>query len=494
MLFNSYNFILVFLPITLVGYFSLSKFHFTRFAQLWIVAASLLFYTYWSIPYLPLLLISIFVNYRISESILQTKQQHQRKGLLWLGLSFNLGLLAYFKYFNFFASSLTKVAHLNLSLPEILLPIGISFYTFTQSAYLIDAFRGKAKSTDLLTFSLFVTYFPHLIAGPILHHEDVIPQFNQPRVYRFFHENLASGLILFILGLSKKVIIADSLFRWLVAPVFNHVATVDYVEAWLGVLAYTFQIYFDFSGYSDMAVGLGLMLNVRLPFNFNSPYQATSISDFWRRWHITLSNYLRDYLYIPLGGNRRGQIRQSINLFITMLLGGLWHGAGWTFIVWGGLHGGCLVINHWWRRLNINLPIVISWGLTFATVVIGWVFFRAKTLQEAKQLLGVMVGLHHPVQLDESQSLELIQSWIVQFAPQAAQSLKVVPTPLIADAPLAIAVLAGLLLWVLFLPNSQEIVKQARSTSVRWAIALGGLGTVCLLSLNQVSEFLYFQF
>lgn len=494
MLFNSYTFIFVFLPITLLIYFGLARLSFTKPAKIWLVAASLFFYAYWSIFYLPLLLLSILVNYRISELILAAKRINQRRIWLYVGLLFNFGLLAYFKYFNFFIATFAKVAHFNFLLPGSLLPIGISFYTFTQSAYLIDASRGKAETADLLTFSLFVTYFPHLIAGPILHHETVIPQFNYPQAYRFSHENLASGLVLFILGLSKKVIIADPLSRWLVAPVFSHLSMVNGLEAWLGVMGYTFELYFDFSGYSDMAVGLGLMLNVQLPFNFNSPYRATSISDFWRRWHITLSNYLRNYLYIPLGGNRLGQVRQSLNLLVTMLLGGLWHGAGWNFIIWGGLHGICLVINHWWRKLNINLPVFFSWLLTFTTVVVGWVFFRCQTLQQAKQLLMAMSGLHQPLKLTDVQGVALIQSWVTQFDPQVAPSWQLEPKGLIADPLLAIAVLVGLCFWVVLVPNSQTLLRKYQSTSLRFAVVLGSVAMVCLLSLNQVSEFLYFQF
>lgn len=493
MLFNSYNFIFAFLPITLIVYFGLSKFRLGRFSQLWLVIASLYFYAHWSIVYLPLLLISIGVNYLLSEAILASQTLIYRQRLLWFGLLFNFGLLGYFKYFNFFADSFVKFSHLNLSLPEIVLPIGISFYTFTQSAYLIDAFHEKARSCTPLTYALFVTYFPHLIAGPILHHKEVIPQFKDPQTQRFSQENFALGLSLFLIGLVKKVLIADSLSRWLVAPVFSQVSRATGLESWIGVLGYTFQLYFDFSGYSDMAVALGLMLNVQLPINFNSPYKAQSISDFWRRWHITLSNYLRDYLYIPLGGNRRGQIRQSINLSITMLLGGLWHGAGWTFIVWGGFHGICLVIDHYWKRLNIHLPRFIAWALTFVTVMIGWVFFRAQSLQEAKQLLSMMFGLQSSPPALAAQSIELIQSWASFFAPQLSQSFAA-PKPLIENAQSAIAVLGLLFLWVLFLPNSQSILKKKWALSLHWALLLGGLGTLCLLSLNQASEFLYFQF
>ncbi len=484
MLFNSYAFIFCFLPITLIGFFGLIRLHFIKAAQAWLVIASLVFYSYWSIAYLPLLLISITINYQIgkliTKSVLDSKQA---KILLWLGVYFNLALLGYYKYANFFITSVEQILGTNWSIPQIILPLGISFYTFTQTAYLIDAYRGETKNYNFLTYSLFVTFFPHLIAGPILHHSNTIPQFYRLRNLFFSHKAMAIGLTWFTLGLFKKVIIADSVAPW-VNPVFSHASAVSFLEAWVGALSYTLQLYFDFSGYSDMAVGLGLMLNIQLPINFNSPYKATSITEFWRRWHITLSNFLRDYLYIPLGGNRKGEVRRYINLLLTMLLGGLWHGAGWTFVTWGGLHGLYLCIHNGWRKLDKPLPKIISWAITFIAVTIGWVLFRSQSITDAIELLRAMAGMKG-LALTEGYQSSL--QWLTTFGVKFQQSYPYMPSKN------SLIILIGLMLWVFLLPNTQEVMQWFRPNWL-WALGVGIIAVYCLLSLNQVSEFLYFQF
>ena len=287
-----------------------------------------------------------------------------------------------------------------------MLPLGISFFTFQKIAYLVDAYRGEVRAGGFLSFALFVTFFPQLIAGPIVHHSEVIPQFGQKSTYRPNLDNLSMGIGIFVLGLAKKTVLADSIATY-ATPVFRAAqagADPTLFEAWGGALAYTFQLYFDFSGYSDMAIGLALMFNIRLPINFNSPYKATNIIDFWRRWHITLSRFLRDYLYIPLGGNRHGVARRYANLMLTMLLGGLWHGAGWTFIVWGGLHGIFLVINHFWHALGVGSATTsgarpgsdgsAARTITFLAVMVAWVFFRAEDFDAATRILAGMAGLN----------------------------------------------------------------------------------------------------
>jgi len=486
MLFNSYPFIFVFLPITLIVFFSLTKFRFTTAATASLVIASLAFYAYSNIDYLPLMLISIGFNYSIGTAIERSKLgSKQAKTLLWAGIGVNLALLGYYKYANFFLSSFNAIAHTNWTIPTISLPLGISFYTFTQTAYLVDAYRGETQKQNLLTYSRFVTFFPHLTAGPILHHKDMIPQFHRLRNFVFSHKNMAMGLVMFTLGLAKKVLIADNVSPW-VTPVFNHASAVTFLEAWVGALSYTLQLYFDFSGYCDMAIGLGLMLNIRLPINFDSPYKATSISDFWRRWHITLSNFLRDYLYIPLGGNRRGEIRRYANLLITMLLGGLWHGAGWTFVLWGGLHGAYLCINHWWRKQRHPLPKLLAWMITFVAVVFSWVLFRAQTLPDAIEIGKAMVGLKGIV-LPSAGKLD----WLTQFGVQLKRWSELTYLP--PGEKQSIVMLVGLLLGVVLLPNTQQIVQRFKPTWW-WAVLCGGLTAFCLLSLNRVSEFLYFQF
>lgn len=484
MLFNSYAFIFCFLPITLIGFFSLTRWRLTQVALAWLVVASLAFYSYWSIAYLPLLLISIVINYqvakRISKSVLGSKQA---KNLLWAGVCFNLALLVYYKYANFFMNSVEQVLNTSWSIPQIILPLGISFYTFTQTAYLVDAYRGETKNYDFLTYSLFVSFFPHLIAGPILHHSDIIPQFYRLRNLVFSHKAIAVGMTWFTLGLFKKVIIADTVAPW-VDAVFSNASAVSFLEAWVGAVSYTLQLYFDFSGYSDMAIGLGLMLNIQLPINFNSPYKASSIIDFWRRWHITLSNFLRDYLYIPLGGNRRGAVQRYINLLITMLLGGLWHGAGWTYLVWGGLHGLYLCINHGWRKLGKPLPKFLAWAITFIAVMISWVLFRSQSIHDAVELLGTMAGMKG---LALTQGYQTSLQWLTAFGVKFQHSYPYIPSK---DK---LIILVGLMLWVILLPNTQQVMQWFQP-KWWWAVGVAAIAFYCLLSLNQVSEFLYFQF
>jgi len=388
-LFNSFEFIFLFLPITLLVYFTLARYNLTKISTLSLVIASLVFYSYWDLRYLSLLIGSITFNYTIGSIIEKTNS----KPLLTLGIVVNLSLLAYFKYTGFFVQTLNDMFTTSLIVPEIILPLGISFFTFTQTAYLIDAYRGETKHYRFLTYSLFVTVFPHLIAGPILYHKHIIPQFSQEKNFKFSHENMIIGGIFFMVGLVKKVMIADMIAKW-VNPIFTNPSGISFSEGWFAALGYTLQLYFDFSAYSEMAIGLGLMFNLKLPINFNSPYKSLSIIDFWRRWHITLSEFLKNYLYIPLGGNRHGNLAKMKNLIITMFLGGLWHGAGWTFIIWGALHGIYLVINHGWRRLDYDLPKWLSWSITFLCVVIAWVFFRANSVNDAMQILHAMLGLN----------------------------------------------------------------------------------------------------
>ncbi len=407
MLFNSYSFIFAFLPIVFFVYFRTGKYS-HNLASLWLAAASVFFYGWWDARFVGLLLSSIVFNYSaaylIGHRIARRSPGLSVKMLLVSAIAGNLMLLGYFKYANFFADNLNKLVGTDLPVGDIFLPLGISFFTFTQIAFLVDTFQGKVKEYNFVHYTLFVTYFPHLIAGPVLHHAEMMPQFARRGVCRIDWNNIAVGLSFFVLGLAKKLLIADQMGE-LSTPIFNAVAAGEQpmlVEAWVAALAYTLQLYFDFSAYSDMAIGLSLMFNVRLPMNFNSPYKATSIIDFWRRWHMTLSRFLRDYIYIPLGGNRNGTFQRYTNLMITMLLGGLWHGAGWTFIAWGGLHGGYLMLNHAWRGMKQYM----AWGeggrlarlgagaLTFMAIVVGWVFFRADSLSSAMTILNGMAGIN----------------------------------------------------------------------------------------------------
>ena len=495
MLFNSLEFILFFLPFTLVVFYGLSRFRLINAAMVFLLAASLFFYGFWNIAYLPLLVLSIVVNYALGKTIDQLPAR-SRKGfwLMWLGIALDLLFLGYYKYAGFTVSSLNGLFQTSLPVPDIVLPLAISFYSFTQIAYLVDAYRGEAHPYTPTTYALFIAFFPQLIAGPILRHDQLIPELERKRIFVFSHRSFTIGIVIFILGLAKKVLIADHLSPW-VGDIFSNSGDVSFVEAWFGAIAYTLQLYFDFSGYSDMAVGLGRMFNVHIPINFNSPYKADSIADFWRRWHITLSNFLRDYLYIPLGGNRKGQLRQYLNLFLTMLLGGLWHGAGWTFVLWGGLHGLYLVIHRVWHRLNIAIARPIAQGITFISVLISWVLFRAVTLTDAQNLLGTMGGLQGILLPGR---LKPLFSWLepigITFGPpEILGTWKHLPGDGALEFLGNFAVLAIVLFVALCLPNTQAIAQNFRPTW-KWGAPLGLLAAWSILSVSQVSEFLYFQF
>ncbi|MCP3393461.1 MBOAT family protein [Bradyrhizobium sp. CCGB12] len=394
MLFNSYPFILLFLPAVLAGYFWLGR-RSNLAPVIWLALASFAFYAIGNWQFLALLLISIAFNYGIGHLLIVSKlAPMQRKAALAFGVIGDLVVLGIFKYAGFVTENINALADTQLAV-HILLPVGISFYTFTQIAFLVDAYRGQVAAYALPHYALFVTYFPHLIAGPILHHKDMIPQFEREKAKDPDPHLMLCGVIIFAIGLFKKTCLADGI-QPLVALAFE-ARSPSFDQAWCGVLAYTFQLYFDFSGYSDMAIGISLMFGIFLPVNFNSPYKATSIVEFWRRWHMTLSQFLRDYLYIPLGGNRRGRVLRYVNLMITMLLGGLWHGAAWTLVAWGALHGAYLCVNHAFNALVPSIPSplvrpvrIAGSALTFLAVVIAWVFFRAESVTWALRVLQAM--------------------------------------------------------------------------------------------------------
>jgi D-alanyl-lipoteichoic acid acyltransferase DltB (MBOAT superfamily) len=478
MLFNSYSFIFVFLPVVLFGYFTAARLG-ELAPVIWLALASLVFYSFSNWPFVALLLASIAFNYFVGWLLIS---RHLRAGarsaVLAAGVSGDLLALGVFKYAGFVVANFNAAFSTSFAV-NILLPVGISFYTFTQIAFLVDAYRGKVARYALPHYALFVTYFPHLIAGPILHHRDMIPQFESADSKRPNPRLILYGLIIFGIGLFKKTGLADGI-QPLVALAF-HQASPSFDQAWIGALAYTFQLYFDFSGYSDMAIGISLMFGIFLPVNFNSPYKANNIIDFWRRWHMTLSQFLRDYLYIPLGGNRHGSLSRYTNLMITMLLGGLWHGAAWTFVAWGALHGVYLCLNHAWANYGPPIPQtlqrpagVVAFLLTFLAVVVAWVFFRADSLPSALYVLSRMAD---PGQIVFSRT-EMVQS-------------------------LMIAIYAGL---VWFAPNTQAIVgydHRTRSVGVglgavrvRPLLLYGGAAVFAfgVLGIQQYSEFIYFRF
>lgn len=487
MLFNSYVFIFLFLPIIFFVYFYLSSKRLIVGAKAFLVFASLFFYSWWNIIYLPLIVSSILFNFAIGVSLSKNealKNKLSKKTILIFGIVCNLLLLGYFKYTDFFISNANRILNSNIDLLHIILPLGISFFTFTQIAYIVDAYRGEVKEMDYLSYSLFVTFFPHLLAGPILHHKEIMPQFNTTRNFAKNYKNIAAGIFLFSIGLFKKVVIADTFAVW-ANNGFDKAEVLNFIEAWLTSLSYTFQLYFDFSGYTDMAIGIALLFNIRFPINFNSPYKATNIQDFWRRWHITLSRFLRDYIYIPLGGNRKGEARTYLNLFFTFLIGGLWHGAGWTFIFWGFLHGAALVIHRAWQQLNFKLNTILAWFITFNFINITWIFFRAKEWDNAVKVLSGMVGFGG-VALPQFLALKLsfLSNYNVTFGAWIGEIDDSVLTPL--------WILTGFIL-VLFFKNSNQIIVALKPKFVN-VLFFTILFTLGILLLSEKSEFLYFNF
>ena len=442
MLFNSAIFVFAYLPIVWIGYLVAQRLPWARAGIAWLGIASLFFYGWWNPAFVPLLLVSIVANYgvgRLLDPTVWNASERSRKALLIAAVSANLAALGYYKYANLLSSSFGSVTGIATPVFDVLLPLGISFYTFTQIAYLVDTWSARRAEKSFSAYLLFVTFFPHLIAGPVLHHSEMMPQFlGGTRGVRL--ALAMEGLAFFACGLAKKVLIADS-----VAPTANRafmLAQTDalgLVDSWFGALAYTVQIYFDFSGYSDMAIGLGLLFGIRLPLNFNSPYKATSIIDFWRCWHMTLSRFLRDYLYIPLGGSRQGPTRRQVNLMLTMLLGGLWHGAAWTFVVWGGLHGAYLQVNHAWRHVVGKSPRLqallarhalawklFAWALTFAAVVVAWVFFRAESFTAAANMLAGMFAASRTLDaqlVDGHTAFYLVLGLAIAFLARNSQQL-----------------------------------------------------------------------
>jgi D-alanyl-lipoteichoic acid acyltransferase DltB (MBOAT superfamily) len=439
---------------------------------------------------------------------------------MFLGIVVNLLLLGYYKYANFFVDNINVVCGTEFVVGRIILPIGISFFTFQQVAYLVDAFRGETREYNFFHYCLFVSFFPQLIAGPIVHHAEMLPQFTKKKIYGLNPRFIAIGVTMFLFGLFKKVIIADSVSVYS-SPVFaaaNSGVSLSFIEAWFGAMAYTFQIYFDFSGYSDMAIGLGYLFGIRLPFNFHSPYKATSIVEFWRSWHMTLSRFLRDYLYIPLGGSRNGKARRYLNLFVTMLLGGLWHGAGWTFVVWGALHGVYLVVNHIWASFRkVKFPewhteglaySLVARTITFFCVIIAWIFFRAENMSAAFVMLKGMLGFN---------GIQIPAGYLTKLGVVGnmlnLMGVKFLDPEFYYGIPVA-SMLVALFVLTWFAPNTQQLMSAYRigidvhhsleinsfwrkfrwHPTIIWAVIIFIIGIISITKIGDTSEFLYFQF
>ncbi len=480
MLFNSYEFIFIFLPITFFLYFYLHSNVSEKASKIFLVLASLFFYSWWSIIYLPILVGSIIFNFLLGNRL--SNGADNQKITLLFGIIVNLTLLGYFKYSDFFIENINYAFDSTIGLLHLTLPLAISFFTFQQIAFLVDSYKKEAQNHDFLNYSVFVTFFPQLIAGPIVHHKEMMPQFADHENKSINHHNIAKGLFVFSIGLFKKVVIADGFALWANSG-FDVAQKLSLVEAWITSLAYTFQLYFDFSGYADMAIGIALLFNIKLPINFNSPYKATDIQQFWQRWHITLSRFLKDYIYIPLGGNRAGNFQTYNNLMITFILGGIWHGAGWTFLFWGILHGLALVIHRLWSRVGIKLWRWLAWLITFNFVNIAWVFFRAKEWDDAFKVLGSMFSLDYvvlPSQL--ASSLSFLRESVVfgKFENMIDRG-----------QAMAFVVLGFII--VLGYKNSMEKLERFELTT-KTALISSLMFISAVLSLSKMSEFLYFNF
>ena len=477
MVFSSYVFICAFLPVVVIGYYLLSKIENVFWQKGFLVASSLFFYGYFNVKYLALIIASIAVNYVLAKCIQKDNESQpaKRKVLLLLGIIFNIGLIGYFKYYDFFVDSINHIFGTNLVLKNILLPLGISFFTFQQLSFLISVYKKEEAVGALLDYSVFVTFFAQLVAGPIVLYSEMIPQF-QDKSRRYFNtDNFNKGLYYFSVGLFKKSVIADSIAIF--ADNGFAMSDIGFLASWATALSYTLQIYFDFSGYSDMAIGLGWMFNIEIPFNFLSPYKSRSVSEFWRKWHITLGRALSMYVYKPLGGNRKGLLFTCINLMITFLVSGLWHGAAWTFVVWGALHGVFVVLERiLGDRLN-KIPNVIRVGSTFFVVNMLWVLFRANSFSQAISLWKAMFNIKN---MELSQLSDIAFDNIINF-------------PATADYIYVTAVLIVLLIIVFFAKNSAERVERFLS-SQKYAFFTAAIFVVSIISVGRNSIFIYFNF
>ena len=513
MLFNSLEYLLFFLPISVIVFQLLSRVPGTDRQIVWLVIASLYFYASWKPIFLLLIMASVVINFTLGRVLIGVKQEHAR---LWLmaGVWLNLGLLGYFKYTGFFIDGLNALGQWWIPMPKITLPLAISFFTFQQIAYLVDVYRKECQEYRFSHYALFVLFFPQLIAGPIVHHKEIMPQFLKQRPQSQLPTDLTIGITFIAVGLFKKVIMADSL-ALIADPVFDSAAgdnPINSVDALLAIFAFSFQIYFDFSGYTDIAIGSARLFGIILPENFSSPYKSQSIIEIWRRWHMTLSRFLRDYLYFPLGGNRAGAINRYRNLLITMLLGGLWHGAAWTFVIWGGLHGFYLCCNHAWRALVARIglretfdhplfrPVFVM--ITFLAWSVAMAFFRAADLPTALRIIQSAF-----IHLSTAPALELAGVFGDGIIARLAATTNIPLAGYFGNYALLLT--AAILCWAMpntqqFLSNYQPVITTAKTPlkqgllvwkpDLRFAVLTALLLSISMMNISSLSRFIYFQF
>ncbi len=487
MSFSYFEYSFLFLPAVVVFYFLLNSRGYATLGRAWLLISSLLFYAYLSPIYLPLLLLSIVINFVIGGRINPDSDALpaiSKKGLAAIGIIFNVILLGYFKYSDFFIQNFNSLFGTNQGLLKILAPLGISYYTFLQVAFLADSYRGRVKENGFLPYALFVAFFPKIIQGPIALQWEIVPQLTDETKRRFNPENFARGLLFFSLGLVKKLVVADNLGVW-ASQGYDHAAVLSLFEAWFTMLAFCFQLYFDFSGYSDMAIGAGLMLNIRIPDNFNSPYKSLNMQDLWRRWHITLGRFLRDYIYIPLGGNRLGPVRTYVNIMLTFLIGGFWHGAAWTFVLWGAMNGLGLVIHRLWGKTGVRMGKFPAWLITFLYWNVTVVMWRATSYQDAMKVYRGVLGMEGVMLPNSLKGLSFLGSagatfglWLANLGHKQEHFIYLVAAAAAAS---------------FFFKNSQELADRMKPT-VGWSLFVALLMGIGIMHMTQVSEFIYANF
>lgn len=486
MLFNSYIFLLLFLPICLIGYYTLNHFKKYKLGQLFLLLMSLWFYAYFNLSYLAIIVISILFNYGIYK--LLEKNNNHRKFFLILGLLVNIGAFFYFKYMDFFIQNINVLFNKNIPFLKIVLPLGISFFTFQQLSFVIDSYKKEVPKYNLLYYACFVSFFPQLIAGPIVTHDELVPQFLDEKKKKFNYDNFGKGLYGFTLGLAKKVLIADTfgvVANWGFGFELNNIVTMNTTNAILVMLAYTIQIYFDFSGYSDMAIGLGKMFNIDLPTNFNSPYKALTIKEFWDRWHITLTRFFTKYIYIPLGGSRKGTLRTYVNILIVFLVSGFWHGANWAFVLWGLMHGIFSIINRLFKNFFDRLHPALNWLITFSFVNLTWIFFRTESISRAVEFIRTIFKFN----------FGSINSTILNSFKLPEFALITSHTKIESIFPFFVLQLFFTVAIVLILGSKNVQERMACFKPSIWKVIVTVLLFVwCVMSLSGVSTFLYFNF
>jgi D-alanyl-lipoteichoic acid acyltransferase DltB (MBOAT superfamily) len=477
-------FLFLFLPITLIGYFALLKKELIQPAKTWLFLCSLYFYGHWNLKYLILIVGSILINFSISNVLMEKDRSLRlRKSLFIFSLFFNIGLLCFFKYMDFFIENINIVAGTDIGLLNIILPLGISFFTLQQIAFIVDVYTGLAKENKFIDYALFVSFFPQLIAGPIVHYKEIIPQFQDDKNKKFSSSDFSKGLYIFVIGLFKKVMIADSLSGY-VGTAFDQEPTLHFFAAWGANLAYAFQIYFDFSGYTDMAIGLGRMFNIKIPTNFKSPYKTTNIVEFWSRWHITLTNFITAYIFTPLVRSMPKMTfgYMMFSMFLAMTIAGLWHGAAWTFVIFGVLHGGAIVIHHNWKKRKIKLPKWLAWFITFNFVSICFTMFRATSVESALKVYKGMLGLSGFVMPKGLISTSTLRSWDIKYGSYMTN-----------DENLILALIIIGFFIVLRFKNSNELLDSFTESKTK-AFMTAGMFVLCIFGLNRLTEFIYFNF